>query len=74
MPTLDILTAIDARISGLQEARRLLAGEFLSKPKPRKATAAPTRRRRPRMTAAQKKAVSARMKAYWAKRRKTDAK
>lgn len=38
------------------------------------AQAAPTRRRgRPRMTAAQRKAVSQRMRKYWAARRKANA-
>jgi hypothetical protein len=35
---------------------------------------APRRRRRSKMSAAQKKAVSVRMKTYWAERRKAQAK
>ena len=41
---------------------------------PKTAAPAVVRRRRPRMTAAQRKAVSERMKKYWAERRKKGGK
>lgn len=67
-------------VDALQKAAGILAGGQAKAPaipkakpkrKPRaKAQAAKAKRKRPTMDAAARKAVSKRMKAYWAKRRK----
>ena len=61
---------LQAEISALvKHFPHLSARSVRFKPGKELAKAAPTARKRPRMTAAQKKAVSVRMRKYWAQRR-----
>ena len=57
---------IDTQIAGVEQALGTRDGHRMSG---RRAATATTRRKRRSMTAAARKAVSVRMKAYWAKRR-----
>lgn len=57
----------DLRVAGPGRRARAAVAADITAP-------VPARRRRPRMTAAQRKAVSARMKKYWAERRGKAAK
>jgi hypothetical protein len=65
---------IDRQISAVTDALGAIGGRAArSAASGRKSANAPARRGRPKMSAAQKKAVSKRMKNYWAKRKKLEA-
>ena len=70
-----------ARLEQLKEEEAAIRAEFpelfggrRGNGRPAKEPAARKRRRRPAMTAAQRKEVSERMRKYWAERRKASAK
>ena len=69
MPTEQIISLLVAERDRLNRAIEALQGGTRSAAKPAKASPAGARHRKP-MTAAQKKAHSERMKAFWAERRK----
>ncbi len=60
---------IDRQIAALRTALGESGGGRRGRPRGSKATRNVVRRRRRRMSAAAKKAISQRMKAYWAKRK-----
>jgi hypothetical protein len=60
---------IDRQIAALRTALGISVGGRRGRPRGSKATKKVVRRRRKGMSAAARKAVSQRMKAYWAKRR-----
>ena len=66
----DLKTELAAIYRAFPDLARRRSGRPAAEPR----EAAPARRRRKPMTAAQKKAVGARMKKYWAERRKAEAK
>lgn len=78
MATEQILSLLIAERDKLTKAIEALGGATKSKPagRPSKSSAAPApaKRKRKPLTAAQKKAQSERMKAFWAARRKKQAK
>jgi hypothetical protein len=83
MPTEQIVALLLAERDKLNRAIAALAGSAKRRGRPLKkpqataaaaAPAAPPAKRRKRRSAAQRKAQAARMKAYWAKRRKAEKK
>ncbi|MGD1093507.1 MAG: hypothetical protein ABSB35_16150 [Bryobacteraceae bacterium] len=79
MPTSDILTLLIAERDKLTRAIEALAGSAKRRGRPPKsaaaaaapaASAAPVKRKRRKFTAAQRAAFGARMRSYWARRRK----
>jgi hypothetical protein len=63
---------IERQIAGLEHALQAVAGP--TRRLPEAAGAGPRKRGRKRMSPAERQAVGARMKAYWAKRRKAASK
>jgi hypothetical protein len=77
MPTEQIVALLLAERDKLNRAIEALAGPAKRRGRPKNplaAAAAPPAKRRKRRSAAQRKAQAARMRAYWAKRRKAEKK
>ena len=64
------IKTLQADIDALQRAASVLGGQTTAKPARQPKTKSKTKRKRRKLSAAARKAVSRRMKAYWAKRRK----